>query len=524
MKMYRFPTDPSRRDAWVRAIRRENWTPSEHSRICKLHFISEKPSPFPNNPDYVPSKFSFTVSTSSRQRDKINRYERLQARRRKRQSEPSLPRIESTEEVEVDSNVPEREQPEDTDESNTQFGLPQVTERGELHHVEHLMEANQRVVTLEDELKVAKEVISTMEAKYKEAVDKLHILEEEKRLLAEEKCMLEQLNFCTKTKLEEAEGNLLKSREDKVLLMKQLYQASSIALRIRNNDKKTHFFTGLPSYSVFTVLLTHLSPSVSKEKSLGSGLTLADEMLIVLMKISRGSTNKLIAFLFDVDESKVTKIFHRWIDIMFQSLQPLVMWPDKEMLVANMPSCFKPRYAKVVCIIDCTEVFIQRPTSLTARGQTYSNYKNHNTIKFLVATTPTGAVSFISKCWGGRVSDRHLTVSSGLLRHLKYGDLVLADRGFDIIDDLAMVGASLAIPPFTRGKPQLSQREVEFSRQLSNIRIHVERAIGRMKTYKILNSMLPIRLIKQDHETECTIDKIVFVCAALCNLHPPLVI
>ena len=138
-------------------------------------------------------------------------------------------------------------------------------------------------------------------------------------------------------------------------------------------------------------------------------------MLIVLMKISQGSTNKLIAFLFHDDESKVTKLFHRWIDIMFQSLQPLVMWPDKEILIANMPSCFKPQCAKVVCIVDCTKVFIQRPlpTSLTARGQTYSNYKNHNTIKFLVATTPTGAVSFISKCWG----DQHVTVSSGLLRH-----------------------------------------------------------------------------------------------------------
>ena len=84
------------------------------------------------------------------------------------------------------------------------------------------------------------------------------------------------------------------------------------------------------------------------------------------------------------------------------------------------------------------------------------------------------------------MSDRHLRVNSGLMRHLKYGDLVLADRGFDIADDLAVVGASLAISPFTKGKPQLSQREVEFSRQLSNVRIHVERAIERMKNYKIL--------------------------------------
>ena len=41
------------------------------------------------------------------------------------------------------------------------------------------------------------------------------------------------------------------------------------------------------------------------------------------------------------------------------------------------------------------------------------------------------------------------------MRHLKYGDLVLADRGFDIADDLAMVGASLAIPPFTKEKQKL---------------------------------------------------------------------
>ena len=64
---------------------------------------------------------------------------------------------------------------------------------------------------------------------------------------------------------------------------------------------------------------------------------------------------------------------------------------------------------------------------------------------------------------GVHASDRHITVYNGLLKHLKYGDLILADRSFDIIDDLAMIGASSANPPFIKGKPQLSQREVEFS-------------------------------------------------------------
>ena len=93
------------------------------------------------------------------------------------------------------------------------------------------------------------------------------------------------------------------------------------------------------------------------------------------------------------------------------------------------------------------------------------------------------------------MSDKHLTANSGFIGHLLHGDLVLADRGFDIADDLSLVGASLAIPLFTKGKDQLSQSEVERARALSRVRIHVERAIGRLKVmYKILQSTLPITL------------------------------
>ena len=137
-------------------------------------------------------------------------------------------------------------------------------------------------------------------------------------------------------------------------------------------------------------------------------------------------------------------------------------------------------------IIDCSEIFIERPSSLSAQAETYSTYKNHNTVKFLIAISPTGAIIFVSKCWGGPVSDKHLTAHNGFIRHLMYGDLVLADRGFDIAEDLSLVGGSLAISPLTKGKKQFSQSEVEQARALSSVKIHVERAIGRIKTYKIL--------------------------------------
>lgn len=114
--------------------------------------------------------------------------------------------------------------------------------------------------------------------------------------------------------------------------------------------------------------------------------------------------------------------------------------------------CFQFSFGKkTTIIIDCFEIFIERPSNLLARAQTFSNYKHHNTVKVLIAITPQGSICFTSKAWGGRTSDKYLTDNCGLLNHLKPGDLVMADRGFTIQESVALYQAQLAIPAFTRG-------------------------------------------------------------------------
>ena len=188
---------------------------------------------------------------------------------------------------------------------------------------------------------------------------------------------------------------------------------------------------------------------------------------------------------------------------MATALKFLIKWPNREELQKTMPTDFVHVYGhKVAVIIDCFEVFIERPGDLLAPASTWSNYKHHNTIKFLISICPQGVISFISKAWGGRTSDKYLTENCHILNRLLPGDIGLADRGFNISESVALKGARLEIPAYTKGKTQLSSLEVEETQRLANVRIHVERVIGLVRQkYQILSGILPIETLYSDNTT-----------------------
>ncbi|XP_056098360.1 uncharacterized protein LOC130099653 [Rhinichthys klamathensis goyatoka] len=302
-----------------------------------------------------------------------------------------------------------------------------------------------------------------------------------------------------------SEINKLKSEKEelKETLRKTQFSFSSI------KSKAVHvlFFTGLTSV-IFEWLIQKLKGSVEVVRS---SMNLEDHLLVTLMKLRLGLSNKDIAFRFNVTECDVSKILRSWLPVMSATLKPLIKWPSKYAILKNMPKCFKPKYKRCRCIIDCTEIFINRPTNLTSRAQTYSTYKSHNTVKYLVGMSPAGAITFLSAGWGGRVSDKQITAESGFYDLLEHNDEILADRGFTIRDELATRGATLKIPHFTKGRKQLSAQEVDTSRRLSNVRIHIERVIGRWKNFKILTTVIPLTQVD-------LLDDMVIVCGALTNL------
>ncbi|CAN7947327.1 unnamed protein product [Ixodes pacificus] len=289
------------------------------------------------------------------------------------------------------------------------------------------------------------------------------------------------------------------------------------------DDLRVKFYTGLMSRNMFHALLSFILSFWKPDTQ--TFLEPDEQLVMVLMRLRLGLLTEDLACRFRIPASSVSVIFHRWLDVLACNLGNLLIWPSRRAIRCNLPEVFSdPIFKDVRCTVDCSESFIHKPSFMSARSQTFSQYKHHNTVKFLVAVSPAGSITFISKAWGGRVSDKELTSKCGLLDKIEEGDVILADRGFKCEELFAAKGASVLMPSFTKGKKQLSGEEVALSRKLSRARIHVERTIQRLKTFRIFQMVLPISYVKKVGDVGLsTIDKTLIVCSALVNLQSPLI-
>ena len=189
-----------------------------------------------------------------------------------------------------------------------------------------------------------------------------------------------------------------------------------------------------------------------------------------------------IAYSFNLSQPTVSRIITTWVNFMYLELKKIPMWPSKEVIQSNLPMTFKKQYPRTRVIIDATEVYSDQPR-LPDIQQMTSSYKNSNTFNALVGVSPDGVITFVSSLYPGSISDKELI--SGILDLLDCGDSVMADRGFEIEDDLILRGVPLNIPPFLKDKKQLEEKELIITQCIASLRIHVERATSAYATAAI---------------------------------------
>jgi len=306
--------------------------------------------------------------------------------------------------------------------------------------------------------------------------------------------------------------------------------------KIKDDEDAVIFYTGFPNYNSLISFYLYLEPKLNKlqywkgEKSMVANaqyhsnfdkkkpgpprkLNHLEELFMVLLRVKVGLFVEDLADRFTISTGLVSEIVITWIILLYFELKLLFPYPSQDLIRANMPLEFM-EYATTRIILDCTEVFIQRPSAMLSQSQTWSDYKHHNTLKALIGISPNGQVTYVSKLWGGRASDKLIVKECGILEMLEPGDNVMVDRGFEI-DDIVPPGVSVNMPPFLGSRQQLTAVETEKTMKIASLRIHVERAIGRIKTYHILDGNVPLSLSPYANQ-------IFTVCSLLTNFLPPL--
>ncbi|XP_068723262.1 uncharacterized protein [Montipora capricornis] len=298
--------------------------------------------------------------------------------------------------------------------------------------------------------------------------------------------------------------------------------------RFSSSDEDINFFTGFPDYVTLLEFWKYVEPNASKltffsfvrdntdsinfedkflfmagkEKSFpgrnvgcARSLQPIDEFWLFLTRLRLGLFERDLAFRFSVSEQVVSDIIITWANYLYLMLGSLPIWSSKEQIKQHLPEVFKGEFENIRCIIDCTEIKCQTPQDLEKQSELYSEYKSHNTFKGLVGISPNVWITFVSSLYGGSISDKEIVKNSSFVDLLDQHDLIMADRGFDIQDLMAKKKVTLFIPPKRQSKSeQFSKEDCFETMRIANLRIHVERAIRRIKGWHIFDSVVPLSL------------------------------
>ena len=296
--------------------------------------------------------------------------------------------------------------------------------------------------------------------------------EDLQRQLAGMKQLLEE----TKAKIVQLEAKVKKVRSHASNLSQKCENLENRIFKLHEfiSDEDMAFCTGFPSFGVFMATYNYLNPGQSgehirywhsvrkdvgpehyeKDPQLGVGpgkprkFNPKEKFFLFMCRSRQGFAESHPGHLFKISQATVSRIVISWVNFMYLRFGQLNIWPSRKVVDDIMPQDFKNKYTNTRTIIDCTKIKCQMLSSLLLNSELFSSYKNHTTLKRLIAISPAGHISFISQLYTGSISDKEITELSGFL-DLSFddNDSVMADKGFSI-QNLLPVGVPDNISQF----------------------------------------------------------------------------
>ena len=181
-----------------------------------------------------------------------------------------------------------------------------------------------------------------------------------------------------------------KFKSNQILSKKVIYIYHLAAWQRIKTNEKMNFYTGISSIDIFLTVFKLIELYLPKVKywvgtkritskkirtfrrSKFKKLSYKDEFLLTLMRLRLGLLNEDLADRFCISKTVCSNTFKTWIRLLIILLgDSLIKWLPVEYIRENLPKVYQSAgHHKLRCIIDCSEIFIERPKALDLQAQT----------------------------------------------------------------------------------------------------------------------------------------------------------
>ena len=321
----------------------------------------------------------------------------------------------------------------------------------------------------------------------------LSLKNKNKQLVDNNNLLLNKVDTLTRS-LTEAERNLT---EAKSIIITLKNKSTNKDFSWKTIDNGTFYMlTGLyisdfnTLFSLFVPFLHLIKYEGCKQSdSVQRKLSKENELFCILLMLRHGVEGGIVSWIVGASPSTMSRIFVAWITFGSAVFSKLSLEQPKDLIRKKLPQTFKDNGCEdCVLILDATELKLTSLSDLNLNCLFFSDYKNTHTAKGLIGITPDGSLCHVSDLFPGSITDTELTEISKALKMVKENDCILVDKGFAISEQAADLGGIINRPPMANGE-QFTPGEVEANFQTAALRIHVERWIGRLRNYAILNKV-----------------------------------
>ena len=190
------------------------------------------------------------------------------------------------------------------------------------------------------------------------------------------------------SKLSICQEKLREADEEMEILLRRQFSID----KVKHDNSAIMFYTGFPSYEVLISFFHYIEPKICKMQYWKGEILLKesqsyqtdgnrmkpgpsrklnsiDEFFLVLMRLKAGLFVQDLSDRFGISITTVSRICITWVNFLYYELKDMFPFPSQELVRKNMPQEFA-QFPTTRIILDCTELFIERPSAMLAQSET----------------------------------------------------------------------------------------------------------------------------------------------------------